>query len=83
MILHSLNPGRKRIAFYFKNFQNDYNNRRWVTKVVLECNPEFAAKTTIPKIQLLNPDEFIEHGTVDELQQYCKIDVKSFSIESK
>ena len=23
------------------------------------------------------PDEFIEHGTVNELQQYCKIDVKS------
>ncbi|PWA04567.1 1-deoxy-D-xylulose-5-phosphate synthase [Flavobacterium psychrotolerans] len=23
------------------------------------------------------PDEFIEHGTVEELQQYCKIDVKS------
>jgi hypothetical protein len=35
-------------------------------------------KTTIPKIQLLNPDEFIEHGTVEELQQYCKMDVKVF-----
>jgi 1-deoxy-D-xylulose-5-phosphate synthase len=23
------------------------------------------------------PDEFIEQGTVEELQQYCKIDVKS------
>ena len=23
------------------------------------------------------PDQFIEHGTVDELQQYCKIDVQS------
>jgi 1-deoxy-D-xylulose-5-phosphate synthase len=23
------------------------------------------------------PDEFIEHGTVAELQQYCEIDVKS------
>jgi hypothetical protein len=51
-------------------------------KVVLKCNPEFAAKTTIPaKIQLLGiPDEFIEHGTVDELQEYCKIDVKSLEI---
>ncbi|HSN49332.1 MAG TPA: 1-deoxy-D-xylulose-5-phosphate synthase, partial [Flavobacterium sp.] len=30
------------------------------------------------KIQTLGiPDEFIEHGTVEELQQYCKIDVKS------
>jgi 1-deoxy-D-xylulose-5-phosphate synthase len=26
------------------------------------------------------PDEFIEHGTVDELQQYCKIDVKNLEI---
>jgi 1-deoxy-D-xylulose-5-phosphate synthase len=23
------------------------------------------------------PDEFIEHGTVDELQHYCNIDVQS------
>ena len=30
------------------------------------------------KINILGiPDEFIEHGTVAELQQYCKIDVKS------
>ena len=26
------------------------------------------------------PDEFIEHGTVDQLQQYCNIDVKSLEI---
>jgi 1-deoxy-D-xylulose-5-phosphate synthase len=26
------------------------------------------------------PDEFIEQGTVTELQQYCKIDVKSLQI---
>jgi len=26
------------------------------------------------------PDEFIEHGTVEELQQYCKIDIKSLQI---
>ena len=50
---------------------------------------EFAAKNNYSaKIQLLGiPDEFIEHGTVEELQKYCKIDVKSlekvFSIESK
>ena len=25
------------------------------------------------------PDEFIEHGTVEELQRYCRIDVKSLS----
>jgi 1-deoxy-D-xylulose-5-phosphate synthase len=38
--------------------------------------PEFAAKNNYTaKIQLLGIDEFIEHGTVDELQEYCKIDV--------
>ena len=48
---------------------------------------EFSAKNNYTiKIELLGiPDEFIEHGTVDELQQYCHIDVKSlentFSIE--
>lgn len=32
-------------------------------------------------IQILGiPDEFIEHGTVDELQAICKIDVKSLQI---
>ncbi|SHL88947.1 1-deoxy-D-xylulose-5-phosphate synthase [Flavobacterium xinjiangense] len=35
----------------------------------------------ISKIKILGiPDEFIEQGTVDELQQYCKIDVKSLEI---
>ena len=33
------------------------------------------------KIQILGiPDEFIEHGTIDELQQYCKIDVRSLEL---
>ena len=33
------------------------------------------------KIQILGiPEEFIEQGTVTELQQYCKIDVKSLEI---
>jgi hypothetical protein len=52
--------------------------QRWFWK----CNPEFAAKNNYTaKIQLLGiPDEFIEHGTVDELQEYCKIDVKSLEI---
>jgi hypothetical protein len=50
--------------------------QRWFWK----CNPEFAQKQLYrKKIQLL-PDEFIEHGTVDELQEYCKIDVKSLEI---
>ncbi|NDP27636.1 MAG: 1-deoxy-D-xylulose-5-phosphate synthase [Flavobacterium sp.] len=40
---------------------------------------EFAALNNYTSdIKILGiPDEFIEHGTVEELQQYCKIDVKS------
>jgi 1-deoxy-D-xylulose-5-phosphate synthase len=40
---------------------------------------EFASKNNCnSKVEILGiPDEFIEHGTVEELQQYCKIDVKS------
>ncbi|SDZ85620.1 1-deoxy-D-xylulose-5-phosphate synthase [Flavobacterium gillisiae] len=43
---------------------------------------EFAAKNKYTsKIQLLGiPDEFVEHGTVLELQQYYNIDVKSLEI---
>jgi 1-deoxy-D-xylulose-5-phosphate synthase len=43
---------------------------------------EFAAANNYhSKIQVLGvPDEFIEQGTVLELQQYCKIDVSSLSI---
>ena len=36
----------------------------------------YASKITVLGI----PDAFIEHGTVAELQQYCKIDVKSLEI---
>jgi 1-deoxy-D-xylulose-5-phosphate synthase len=40
---------------------------------------EFASKNNYnSKVKILGiPDEFIEQGTVEELQQYCKIDVKS------
>ena len=40
---------------------------------------EFAAeKMHTAKVTVLGiPDEFIEHGTITELQQYCKIDVES------
>ena len=40
---------------------------------------EFSAQNNYTsKIQILGiPDEFIEHGTVEELQRYCKIDVES------
>ncbi|MBG6110542.1 1-deoxy-D-xylulose-5-phosphate synthase [Flavobacterium sp. CG_9.10] len=43
---------------------------------------EFASSNNYTsKIKTLGiPDEFIEHGTVGELQQYCKIDVKSLEM---
>jgi 1-deoxy-D-xylulose-5-phosphate synthase len=43
---------------------------------------EFAAKNKYTTtIQLLGiPGEFIEHGTVEQLQQYCNIDIKSLEI---
>ena len=43
---------------------------------------EFASENNYTsKVTVLGvPDEFIEHGTVAELQQYCKIDVKSLEI---
>lgn len=43
---------------------------------------EFASKNNYSsKIEILGiPDEFIEQGTIEELQQYCKIDVKSLKI---
>ncbi|MFV5690388.1 1-deoxy-D-xylulose-5-phosphate synthase [Flavobacterium sp. LT1R49] len=43
---------------------------------------EFASENNYTsKITVLGiPDEFIEHGTVAELQQYCRIDVKSLEI---
>jgi 1-deoxy-D-xylulose-5-phosphate synthase len=43
---------------------------------------EFSSQNnyTTPIKTLGVPDEFIEHGAVDELQQYCKIDVKSLEI---
>jgi 1-deoxy-D-xylulose-5-phosphate synthase len=42
---------------------------------------EFSAQNNYTStIKILGiPDEFIEQGTVEELQQYCKIDVKSLS----
>ena len=43
---------------------------------------EFAAKHCYHNnVKLLGiPDEFITHGTVAQLQQYCKIDQKSLEI---
>jgi 1-deoxy-D-xylulose-5-phosphate synthase len=43
---------------------------------------EYAAKKNYSsKVKILGiPDEFIEQGTIEELQQYCKIDVESLKI---
>lgn len=43
---------------------------------------EFAAQHHYkPSIRILGiPDTFMEHGTVEELQQICKIDAKSLQI---
>ena len=40
---------------------------------------EFSAQNNYTRIvkTLGIPDEFIEHGTVEELQRYCKIDIES------
>ena len=40
---------------------------------------EFASQNKYPNpiLNLGIPDEFIEHGTVEELQKYCKIDIES------
>jgi 1-deoxy-D-xylulose-5-phosphate synthase len=42
---------------------------------------EFSAQNNYTRIvkTLGIPDEFIEHGTVEELQRYCKIDVESLA----
>ena len=52
---------------------------------VLEFAAEHDYKKNVTTLGV--PDEFIEHGTVFELQQYCKIDVKNletiFSSKSK
>ncbi len=42
---------------------------------VIEFASENSYKNSIKTLGI--PDNFIEHGTVDELQQICKIDVKS------
>jgi 1-deoxy-D-xylulose-5-phosphate synthase len=50
MILHSLNPGRKRITFCFKTFKTIITIEDGVTKGGFgSAILEFAAKTTIPQ----------------------------------
>ena len=43
---------------------------------------EFASSNayTVPVKVLGIPDEFIEHGTIEELQKYSKIDAESLKI---
>jgi 1-deoxy-D-xylulose-5-phosphate synthase len=43
---------------------------------------EFAARNYFANIKKRKgiPNVFIEHGTIDELQQYCNIDVKSLEV---
>ena len=42
---------------------------------IIEFASENNYKNTIKMLGI--PDDFIEHGTVEELQQMCEIDVKS------
>jgi 1-deoxy-D-xylulose-5-phosphate synthase len=42
---------------------------------ILEFSAQHNYNSTIKTLGI--PDEFIEHGTVEELQQYCQIDVRS------
>ena len=42
---------------------------------ILEFSAQFDYHSTIKNLGI--PDEFIEHGTVEELQHYCKLDVES------
>ncbi|TDD99314.1 1-deoxy-D-xylulose-5-phosphate synthase [Flavobacterium cellulosilyticum] len=42
---------------------------------IVEFAAEYHCACTIKTLGI--PDEFIEHGTVNELQQYCKMDVSS------
>ena len=71
------------LYFIFKNFENivtieDGTVQGGFGSAILE----FAAQHHYTsKINILGiPDEFIQHGNVAELQQYCKIDVKSLEI---
>jgi 1-deoxy-D-xylulose-5-phosphate synthase len=42
---------------------------------ILECSAQHNYNSTIKTLGI--PDEFIEHGTVEQQQQYCQIDVRS------
>lgn len=67
----------------FKRFENIITLENGTIKggfgsSILEFASEHGYKLPIKTLGI--PDEFIEHGTVEELQQYCKIDIKSLQI---
>jgi len=67
----------------FRSFKNIIAVEEGVVKggfgsAILEFSAQNNYKSNIKILGI--PDEFIEQGTVDELQQYCKIDVSSLSI---
>lgn len=67
----------------FKNFQKvvtieDGTIKGGFGSAILEFASEYNYPSKITTLGI--PDEFIQQGTVAELQQYCKIDVKSLEI---
>ncbi len=66
----------------FKTFENIITIEDGVAKGGFGTTiAEFASENNYSsKVKILGiPDEFIEQGTIEELQQYCKIDVTSLS----
>ena len=64
----------------FKDFENIVTIEDGVIKggfgsAILEFSAENNYTSIVKTLGI--PDKFIEQGTVEELQQYCKIDVKS------
>ena len=83
MNVQNLTDAAQVYAQIFKEFKNIITIEDGAVKggfgsAILEFASEnkYTSKITILGI----PDEFIEHGTITELQQYCKIDVKSLEI---
>jgi 1-deoxy-D-xylulose-5-phosphate synthase len=70
----------KSLHTIFKDFENVITIEDGVIKGGFgSAILEFSAQNNYTRIvkTLGIPDEFIEHGTVEELQRYCKIDVES------
>ncbi len=72
----------KLLHIIFNSFENIITIEDGVIKggfgsAVLEFSAQNKYTSKIKNLGI--PDEFIEHGTVQELQQYCKIDVESLA----